>query len=445
MASPPKPWERNGATAAAPVPPASGPMPAPDLTSAQTSGAAPAIPAIPTSLTSTANQTAAAYSRPMGAMGTSPYGGYGTGYGTGYGSAYSSPYGGSMYSRFGGYGGYGGGMLGGGYGSGMLGGGYGSGMLGGGYGGYGGMPGMQGDPNDPNSLTNRFGSSTQATFQMLEAIVGTFGGLAQMMESTYMTTASSFFAMISVAEQFGNLRETLGSLLGIHSLIRFLRTVIAKILGRPPPADAMSLTPAAFARFEGRNAPGGGSEGAARPSRKPLLFFILAAFGLPYLLQKAIKALAANEEVERQRRMELQAKQTAGNVPQLEFCRLMYDFTPPAQPGGSNPLPGVDLTVKKGDFVAVMSRTDPLGNPSEWWKCRTKDGRFGYLPANYLEAVPMRTEAAKPMMAIKAASDTTSRTSSLTSSVSAPVMAPMPSTNVGDITAESFQKSQFYS
>lgn len=98
-----------------------------------------------------------------------------------------------MYSRFGGYGGYGGGMLGGGYGSGMLGGGYGSGMLGGGYGGYGGMPGMQGDPNDPNSLTNRFGSSTQATFQMLEAIVGTFGGLAQMMESTYMTTASSFF------------------------------------------------------------------------------------------------------------------------------------------------------------------------------------------------------------------------------------------------------------
>jgi len=89
----------------------------------------------------------------------------------------------------GGYGGYGGGMYGsmGGYG------GYGGGMYGGGM--YGGMPGagMPGDPNNPESLTNRFNMSTQATFQMLEGIVGAFGGFAQMLESTYMATHSSFF------------------------------------------------------------------------------------------------------------------------------------------------------------------------------------------------------------------------------------------------------------
>jgi peroxin-13 len=63
------------------------------------------------------------------------------------------------------------------------------------YGGmYGGMPGgMPGDPNNPDSLTNRFNMSTQATFQMLEGIVGAFGGFAQMLESTYMATHSSFF------------------------------------------------------------------------------------------------------------------------------------------------------------------------------------------------------------------------------------------------------------
>lgn len=75
---------------------------------------------------------------------------------------------------YGGYGGYGGGMYGG--------------M------GMGGM-GMGGMPNDPNSLTNRFSHGTAATFQMLEGIVTAFGGFAQMLESTYMATHSSFFGM----------------------------------------------------------------------------------------------------------------------------------------------------------------------------------------------------------------------------------------------------------
>ena len=77
----------------------------------------------------------------------------------------------------GGYGGYGGGMMGG--------------MMGG-MGGMGGM-GMPGNPNDPNSLTNRFSNGTAATFQMLEGLVTAFGGFAQMLESTYMATHSSFF------------------------------------------------------------------------------------------------------------------------------------------------------------------------------------------------------------------------------------------------------------
>lgn len=68
------------------------------------------------------------------------------------------------------------------------------------YGGMGGMyggmaqPGMMGmDQNDPNSLTNSFSQSTQATFQIIESLVSAFGGFAQMLESTYMATHSSFF------------------------------------------------------------------------------------------------------------------------------------------------------------------------------------------------------------------------------------------------------------
>lgn len=156
-----------------------------------TSTSAPDLPSRPNTLNSVVNNTASNYSPYGGSrFGSSPYGGMG-GYGSmgGMGS-YSSP-----YSRFGSMGGMGsmyGGM--GGYGS-MYGG------MGGGMGGmYGGMPGQ--DPNDPNSLTNSFGQSTQATFQMIESIVGAFGGFAQMLESTFMATHSSFFGECS------NLRKT---------------------------------------------------------------------------------------------------------------------------------------------------------------------------------------------------------------------------------------------
>jgi peroxin-13 len=118
---------------------------------------------------------------------------------------YQSPYGGGMAggmgaysSPYGGMGGMGrmGGMYGGGYGGmggmGAMGGMYGGGM--GGMGGmYGGGMGMPGDPNQPQSLTQSFSQSTQTTFQLIEGIVGAFGGFAQMLESTYMATHSSFF------------------------------------------------------------------------------------------------------------------------------------------------------------------------------------------------------------------------------------------------------------
>lgn len=334
------------------------------------------------------------------------------------------------------YGGYGGGM----YGGGMYGGGYGGGMYGGGmYGGGMGMGGMggMGGPNDPNSLTNRFNNSTQATFQMLEGVVGAFGGFAQMLESTYMATHSSFFAMVSVAEQFSNLRDTLGSILGIFTLMRWIRTLIAKITGRPPPADATALTPAAFAKFEGRSpiGPDGAPLGPPKASRKPLFFFLLAAFGLPYLMRKMINTMAASAEEEERRRMALAGAQQPLDPSKLDYCRLLYDYAP--QPG--NAVKDVDMEVRKGDLVAVLSKSDPIGNPSEWWKCRARDGRTGYLPSTYLEVIK---RPGQPLAAIKGAPSDSSRTNSLTGA--APEKGPEIKTKIGDVSPESFQKSVFY-
>jgi peroxin-13 len=334
----------------------------------------------------------------------------------------------------------------------------------GGYGGMGGMGGMYGgmggmygggmpgqDPNDPNSLTNSFSQSTQATFQMIESIVGAFGGFAQMLESTYMATHSSFFAMVSVAEQFGNLRNTLGSALGIFTIIRWFRTLIAKITGRPPPADAASLTPASFAAFMGgRSATTlpDGSPAPAKPSKKPFFMFLVAVFGLPYLMGKLIKALARSQEAEAKRRALAAPGEgnTAMDPSKLDFCRVIYDYSPETQESN-----GIDLAVKKGDIVAVLSKSDPTGNASEWWRCRARDGRVGYLPGPYLETIQRRpaqqaitggSEPATRTSTMKADEGRTQSLSAISKSADSP---PELKGKMGDISPESFQKSTFYS
>lgn len=243
--------------------------------------------------------------------------------------------------------------------------------------------------------------------------------------------------MVSVAEQFGNLKETLGSILGIFTVMRWLRTLLAKLTGRPPPADATALTPAAFARFEGRPpiGPDGQPLGPPKASRKPLFFFVLAAFGLPYLMRKMINTMATSAEEEERRRMALQQEQQLDPA-KLDYCRVLYDFTPQA----GNAVQGVDMEVRKGDLVAVLSKSDPIGNPSEWWRCRARNGQMGYLPATYLEILK---RPGQPVAAIKAAASDTSRTNSMTSTVGG---APEPvKSKPADVTVESFQKSQFYS
>jgi len=56
--------------------------------------------------------------------------------------------------------------------------------------------------------------------------------------------------------------------------------------------------------------------------------------------------------------------------------------------------------VKKGDLVAVLDKSDPSneGNNAaegDWWRCRARDGRMGYLPAVYLETIQRRPPVAQ--------------------------------------------------
>ena len=268
--------------------------------------------------------------------------------------------------------------------------------------------------------------------------------------------------MVQVAEQFSTLRTTLGSVLGIFTLLRWLRTLLAKVTGRPPPADATSLTPSAFASFQGLS-PSGPSllpNGQPTPSKKPFLIFLAAVIGLPYLMTKMIRSLAKQNE-EQQNQYNQESRMILGPdgqpIPEqqphqpidpskLDFCRLLYDYTPESMTHGGSPTEGIDLEVKKGDLIAVLSKSDPLGNPSEWWRCRARDGRMGYLPSLYLEGIQRKPQPqiddggrVNTMSSVAAGGSGESRSNSLKVEAKGPKV----ESKAADISVESFQRSQF--
>jgi peroxin-13 len=250
-------------------------------------------------------------------------------------------------------------------------------------GGYNGMPGGPGGP-DEFSLTQRMETGTRATFEVIESIVGAFGGFAQMLESTFMATHSSFMAMVGVAEQFGNLRTYLGQVLSIFALIRWFKSLFYKVTGKQPPANPHELNAADFQRFQEAT--------PTKLSRKPFIIFLFAVVGLPYLMHKLIKHITARQQ--QQQQMFLpdgtpMEQPMNGNIPMqqqeqvdpqnLEFARAIYEFN------AESPM---ELNLKKGDIIAILSKVDQAtGQQSQWWRGRLRNGTMGLFPANYVEII----------------------------------------------------------
>ncbi|KAI9013830.1 Peroxin 13, N-terminal region-domain-containing protein [Phycomyces nitens] len=402
MPSPPKPWEVNNST----VPVTAVVSPQTNITGGSTTNdsAAPSVP-LRTSLGTTnglgglGNTTGYGTSSALGG-GYGTYNRMGSGYGGGYGSGYSSGYGGGYgggYSS--GYGSYGssyGGMNS--YSSYNRLGSYGSnyspyGQFGYGGGGmYGaGGPGGPGGPGD-FSLTQRMESGTRATFDVIEQVVGAFGGFAQMLDSTYMATYSSFMAMVGVAEQFGHLRQYLGRLFSIYTLLRWLKRMFYKLTGRTPPPELEE--PATQGEGEQLQITESEAEGdlvekpvEQKPThrRRAAIIFMAVVFGLPYMVFKLMQRASHQREMERQMLMQARGFGTQGpyfNQPQ-EVTHALHDFV------AETPM---ELNLRRGDTVYILSKVDPAtGAPSQWWQGQLEDGSVGIFPGNYV-AIPSRID-----------------------------------------------------
>jgi len=154
--------------------------------------------------------------------------------------------------------------------------------------------------------------------------------------------------------------------------MRYVRIAIAKLRGKPIPPD---ISTHSYSNFEDPNAPP--PPPPRTSNKKPLIIFLLAVFGLPYLMGKLIRAMAHSQP---------HAVSSRPFDPSTaQFYRAMFDFIP------QNPASEVPL--RRGDVVLVIHRTD-----GGWWRARLRDGREGYVPSTYLEQVHNPGQQAPPIV-----------------------------------------------
>ena len=145
--------------------------------------------------------------------------------------------------------------------------------------------------------------------------------------------------------------------------MRYIRVAIAKLRGTPLPPEESDISTNSLSSF---NDPNAAPPPPPRTGKKPLIVFLLAVFGLPYLMGKLIRAMA--------RPQSHAISSGPFNMSSAEFFRAQFDFVPGNQ--------ATEVPLRRGDVVVIVYRTD-----SGWWRVRLRDGREGFVPATYLEPI----------------------------------------------------------
>ena len=226
----------------------------------------------------------------------------------------------------------------------------------------------------PGALTE----STRTTFQLLENLVGTISGIAQMLESSYFATYNSFFTLMSFAEQLTRLRNILsadassghGGIFSFFNVFKLIRRLL--LGGRESQSQKKNEGNEFLEEFNEYRRDKNRDKNGGRLEWRPLLIFSVCVFAFPLVMNRLMKRL--NEANSRS------SSETGLLDPdKLEFARAVYKFVPEN--------PRIEVALNKGDLMAILSKKDAFGNESQWWKVRTKGGSIGYVPSNYIEII----------------------------------------------------------
>ncbi|EEB07596.1 peroxin-13 [Schizosaccharomyces japonicus yFS275] len=226
---------------------------------------------------------------------------------------------------------------------------------------FGAYPGMEAASgalyNNPNEIS---------AFHLIEGIVSAVGGIAQVLESSLMAAHMTYNTFMSMAENFNRLRISLQSIFSIFSLVKRVRRLIARVLGRTSKDYSYNVANDDIDKWKNE------SRGPSL-SRGAVLTILAGLFGLPYIIVKLCKQLYKQSQNNLLR-------STVSTEP-IEFCKANYTFTPRD--------PTNELPLAVDEIIAVLSKTDSQNRDSKWWYGRKRNGQHGWFPSNYCTVVPL--------------------------------------------------------
>lgn len=177
--------------------------------------------------------------------------------------------------------------------------------------------------------------------------------------------------MVGVADQLGSLKTYLGQVLGVFSILRLGRRLVNWLRGK-------NVNTTGWANEWSSGSGGVGGE-VSRPSSKPLVLFLLSAVGLPWLMSRLVKLLIATTQQQQQQNGLTGAGSDGVIDPsKLTFARARWEFKPSEE---------WELALGRDEIVAVLEMRDETvkeGEERGWWRGRTRDGRVGWFPGNYV-------------------------------------------------------------
>ncbi|XP_018340260.1 PREDICTED: peroxisomal membrane protein PEX13 [Trachymyrmex septentrionalis] len=237
---------------------------------------------------------------------------------------------------------------------------------------YGQIGGHSGD------VENRFQQyaeeSTRSTFRVVETVLHTFSSITMLLESTYFALTNSFRAILSVADNIGRLRSTIGQLLSTFALIRVMKWIYRRILFtlglQTQNAVVEELWQQSAQLTNGEQTPiTTATNERISPWMNILLLGVFVA--IPYLIHKITSNIRQNQIKVND------PKEWVKCEDPVCVATAMYDFMA---------VSNEELSLRTGQKIWLAPRSLQSKSIPGWW-IATDNRNVGLVPANYVTIV----------------------------------------------------------
>ncbi|KAG5325581.1 PEX13 protein, partial [Pseudoatta argentina] len=238
---------------------------------------------------------------------------------------------------------------------------------------YGQIGGHSGD------VENRFQQyaeeSTRSTFRIVETVLHTFSSITMLLESTYFALTNSFRAILSVADNIGRLRSTIGQLLSTFALIRVMKWIYRRILFtlglQTQNAVVEDLWQQSVSQLtNGEQTPiTTATNERISPWMNILLLGVFVA--IPYLIHKITSNIRQNQIKVND------PKEWVKYEDPVCVATAMYDFMA---------VSNEELSLRTGQKIWLAPRSLQSKSIPGWW-IATDNRNVGLVPANYVTIV----------------------------------------------------------